>query len=155
MIFRHEILNARRVTRDSSCSNRETDSVQSRQKATDMNAMSQNKTTNITATCEHCRTEVGLRPSGLHMVLYDNGANGYYEFFCPRCTELNQKAMDFGIVRILRDAGVKATVTHVPLEVVDRAPDGGSPKIASDDVLDFYLDLQKTDYVAALADKAA
>lgn len=104
----------------------------------------------ITATCPACHVEVVLRPSALHMTLYDNGYDGFYSFFCPKCTELNDKPMDFGIVRILKDAGVRYTLVHIPLEITERGI-SPAPEISSDDIMDFHLDSAKTNYLADLA----
>lgn len=112
--------------------------------------MNRNSGTNITATCPACHVEVVLRPSALHMTLYDNGFDGFYSFFCPKCTELTDKQMDFGIVRILKEAGVRYTLVHIPLEVTERAQIA-APEISSDDIMDFHIDSDKTDFLADLA----
>ena len=106
--------------------------------------------TNITATCPACHVEVVLRPSALHMTLYDNGFDGFYSFFCPKCTELCDKQMDFGIVRILKEAGVRHTLVHIPLEITERGTTP-APEISSDDIMDFHIDSDKTNYLADLA----
>lgn len=117
---------------------------------TDTTIMSRHTGTNITSTCTRCENEVVLRPSALYMTLYDNGANGFYSFFCPRCTELCDRNMDFGIAKILNEAGVRHNMVHVPLEVIERKT-SPAPTISSDDIMDFHLDVEKTDFIADLA----
>lgn len=93
----------------------------------------------ITASCSECAAESTLRPSAFRMTIFDSGRGSYYSFFCPSCTEESRRELDPALEVILCRFGVRLTLVHVPLEVLE--PKGGPP-ISPEDVMDFVLDLE-------------
>lgn len=95
--------------------------------------------TRIKVTCPICG-EQELRPSGLHLTVFDAGDAHFYEFFCPGCHEHVRKPADETIQGLLMSADVEHTFEHVPLEVLE-AHNG--PSITVDDVMDFVVALRR------------
>jgi len=105
--------------------------------------------TTIKATCPSCG-EVELTADDLKLMVCNNQAPlSYYEFRCPRCIEDIRKPADDHIISLLVSGGVHATSWSMPAEALETHY---GPRISYDELLDFALSMERTDYVAALAD---
>jgi len=96
----------------------------------------------IQVACGVCCNISMLRASAFHVTVFDSGVGDYYSFFCPHCTEESRHPMDEALVLTFTRLGVRLTVEHVPLEVLE--PKGGPP-ISSDDIMDFVLEMASLD----------
>jgi hypothetical protein len=106
--------------------------------------------TTIKATCPTCG-EVELTADDLTLMVCSQAALSYYAFRCPRCIEEIRKPADDHIISLLISGGVRATNWNVPAEALEEH-DGSS--ISYDELLDFALAVDRTDYLAALAEHA-
>lgn len=70
----------------------------------------------------------------------------YYAFSCPSCREEIRKPADDHVISLLMSGGVRAQVWELPAEALE--PKVG-PVIDYDDLLDFALQLNDDDYLAA------
>ena len=75
----------------------------------------------------------------------------YYAFRCPRCVEEIRKPADDHIISLLVSGGVRATNWAVPAEALEAH---SGPVISYDELLDFALAMERTEYLAALAEHA-
>jgi predicted RNA-binding Zn-ribbon protein involved in translation (DUF1610 family) len=106
--------------------------------------------TTIKATCPTCG-EVELTADDLTLMVCSQAPLSYYAFRCPRCIEEIRKPADDHIISLLVSGGVRATSWSIPAEALEEH-DGSS--ISYDELLDFALAVERTDYLAALAEHA-
>ena len=106
--------------------------------------------TTIKATCPTCG-EVELTADDLTLMVCSQAPLSYYAFRCPRCIEEIRKPADDHIISLLVLGGVCAMNWNILVEVFEEY-DGLS--ISYDELLDFALAIDRTDYLAALADHA-
>lgn len=98
----------------------------------------------VTASCPHCQSDIKIRPDGVHVYLYSTGwPNDYYAFFCPECKGYVQKDADAHVTQMLIEAGVRHTLTEVPLEVVERK--ACRTPVTGDDILNLISYLRDHD----------
>jgi hypothetical protein len=76
----------------------------------------------------------------------------YYAFDCGTCGEEVRKPADDHVVSLLVSGGVPAQVWDLPAEVLEVKT---GPALSYDDLLDFGLQLGRTDLLASFADHAA
>ncbi|CAN5144294.1 hypothetical protein BH24ACT10_BH24ACT10_07940 [soil metagenome] len=107
--------------------------------------------TTIKASCPTCG-EVELTPADVALMVCSHAPLSYYAFDCPTCHELVKKPADDHVVSLLVSGGVPASVWEVPGEALE-AKDG--PRLSYDDLLDFALQLETTDLLAAAAGASA
>lgn len=98
--------------------------------------------TTIRATCSGCG-EVELTPDDIQLRVCTYAPASYYEFECPLCGEGVQKPADDRVVQLLISGGVTASVWELPEEI--REAHSG-PAFTFDDLLDFHLLLQRSDW---------
>ncbi|ABK52974.1 hypothetical protein Acel_1202 [Acidothermus cellulolyticus 11B] len=106
--------------------------------------------TTIKATCPTCG-EVELTPADLSLMVCNQAVLSYYSFRCPRCIEEVRKPADDHIISLLVSGGVRPIHWSVPAEALE--PHRG-PALSYDELLDFALALERSDYLAALAEHA-
>jgi hypothetical protein len=106
--------------------------------------------TTIKATCPTCG-EVELTADDLKLMVCNQSALSYYSFRCPRCVDEVRKPADDHIISLLVSGGVRATHWSIPAEALE-LHDG--PAISYDELLDFALAIERTEYLAALAEHA-
>ena len=107
--------------------------------------------TTIKASCPTCG-EIELTPADVVLMVCNHAPLSYYAFDCPTCLELVKKPADDHVVSLLVSGGVPASVWEVPGEALE-AKDG--PPLSYDDLLDFALQLEKADLLAAAAGASA
>lgn len=103
--------------------------------------------TTIKAMCPHCG-EVELTPDDIELRVCTYAPASYYTFECPACQQEIQKPADDRVVQLLISGGVPATVWELPGELSERH-DG--PPLTIDDLLDFHLLLQRSDWFERLS----
>jgi len=106
--------------------------------------------TTIKATCPTCG-EVELTADDLTLMVCNQAPLSYYAFRCPRCVEEIRKPADDHIISLLVSGGVRATNWAVPAEALETH---AGPAISYDELLDFALAMERTEYLAALAEHA-
>jgi hypothetical protein len=106
--------------------------------------------TTIKATCPTCG-EVELTADDLTLMVCSQAPLSYYAFRCPRCIEEIRKPADDHIISLLVSGGVRATNWAVPAEALESH---AGDSINYDELLDFALAMERTDYLAAQADHA-
>ena len=107
--------------------------------------------TTIKASCPTCG-EVELTPPDVALMVCSHAPLSSYAFDCPTCRELVKKPADDHVVSLLVSGGVPASVWEVPSEALEAK---GGPPLSYDDLLDFALQLERTDLLAAAADASA
>jgi predicted RNA-binding Zn-ribbon protein involved in translation (DUF1610 family) len=100
-------------------------------------------TSSLVALACPCCGDLELRPSALHVTVFNPSAVHQVRFFCPSCTDeivmpLTVTASDF----LIRTLGVGFDEAVVPAEFLE---DKSGPPLTSDDVLDFCLALRGVD----------
>lgn len=103
--------------------------------------------TTIKASCPSCG-EVELTPADVALMVCSHAPLSYYCFACPTCTDEVRKPADDHVVSLLVSGGVPAQVWDVPAEALE--PRTGAA-LGYDDLLDFALQLGRTDLLSALA----
>lgn len=103
--------------------------------------------TTIKATCPTCG-EVEMTAEDLTLMVCTHAPLSYYAFRCPRCVEVVRKPADDHVISLLVSGGVRATTWEVPEEAME--PHQGDP-LSYDDLLDFALALDHTDFLADFA----
>ena len=106
--------------------------------------------TTIKATCPTCG-EVELTAADLTLMVCSQAPLSYYAFRCPACVKEIRKPADDHIISLLVSGGVRATSWAVPAEALETHTGG---RISYDELLDFALTMERTDYLAALAEHA-
>lgn len=102
----------------------------------------------IVVTCFECESDINLGHKKISIILPVEGGDEevLYQFTCPLCDTMWLRPLpdDPKIFKALQSAGVK--VISAPLEVSERVSD--SPRVTSDDLLDFCISLQEAgDYL--------
>jgi hypothetical protein len=103
--------------------------------------------TTIKASCHDCG-EVELTNADVTLMVCSHAALSYYTFVCPKCTHDVRKPADDHVVSLLMSGGVRAVVWEIPAEALE--PHDGAV-ISYDDVLDFALQLSRSDMLAEVA----
>lgn len=100
----------------------------------------------ITATCDHCKADLKLKPEGIHLFQFSVGFPGdYYAFFCTKCHAYVTKPADNNVCTLLISGNVPRTMIEVPLEVVERK--ACRTPLRYDDLLDLMSYLQTHSYL--------
>ena len=99
--------------------------------------------TTIKATCPVCG-DVDLTPNDVRLTVADAAGWATYTFTCTECHDRIEKPADDEVVALLSSAGVE--IDRVPAEALEGH---SGPALTYDDVLDFALWLEKTDFVAS------
>ncbi len=107
--------------------------------------------TTIKASCPTCG-EVELTPADVALMVCSHAPLSYYAFQCDGCRTEVRKPADDHVVSLLISGGVPATVWDLPGEALEVK---AGPAICYDDLLDFALQLGRTDLLASLVDRAA
>lgn len=107
--------------------------------------------TTIRANCPSCG-DVQLRAEQLTVRICADTEQGSYTFRCPSCAMAVAKDASQRIVDLLATTGVRMQVWRLPAELEERR---NGPTLSSDDLLDFHLLLQTTDWFENLADEVA
>lgn len=103
--------------------------------------------TTIKASCPDCG-EVELTSADVTLMVCSYAPLSYYSFQCTKCSTEVRKPADDHVVSLLLSGGVQAVVWELPAEALEVHQ---GPAIDYDDVLDFALQLSRTDLVASLA----
>jgi len=103
--------------------------------------------TTIKASCPSCG-EVELTPADVSLMVCSHAPLSYYAFTCPGCADEVRKPADDHVVSLLVSGGVPATVWDVPAEALEPRSGGA---LTYDDLLDFALQLSRTDLLAPVA----
>jgi hypothetical protein len=106
--------------------------------------------TTIKATCHTCG-EVELTADDLTLMVCSHAPLSYYAFRCPRCVEEVRKPADNHIISLLVSGGVRATTWSIPAEALESH---AGAEVSYDEILDFALAIDRSDYLAAFADHA-
>ena len=101
--------------------------------------------TTIKASCPVCG-DVELKPAQLRLVVCTRSEWSYYAFSCTTCRDEVRKPADEEIVALLVSGGVSPERWEIPVEALEEHL---GPQITYDDVLDFALELERTDALAA------
>jgi hypothetical protein len=104
-------------------------------------------TTQIKATCPECG-EVNLTPEDVQLMVCTVQTLSYYAFDCGGCVRQVRKPADERIVSLLKSGGVRMQRWQVPAEVLEEKT---GPALGYDDVLDFALAANDTDFLADIA----
>ncbi len=102
--------------------------------------------TTIKTSCPVCG-DVELKPAQMRLVVCSRSDWSYYAFACTDCNDEIRKPADEEIVALLVSGGVAAEHWVIPAEALEEHA-GGS--ITYDDVLDFALEMDQVDLLAAL-----
>src|SRR5688500_11685771 len=97
--------------------------------------------TNIRATCPTCG-EIDLTADDIHLKISSNEEASIYKFECPSCVETVCKPADSRIIQLLISGGVRATLMEGPSDPSD-------PVFTYDDLLDFHMELESEEAIAA------
>ena len=103
--------------------------------------------TTIKASCPDCG-EVELTAADVTLMVCSYAPLSYYTFECTQCRVAVRKPADDHVVSLLLSGGVQAVVWELPAEALE-VHEG--PAISYDDVLDFALQLTRSDLVASFA----
>jgi len=102
--------------------------------------------TTIKTSCPVCG-DVELTPGQLRLVVCSRTEWSYYSFLCATCRDEVRKPADGEVVTLLVSGGVMAEHWVIPAEALE---EHHGPAIAYDDVLDFALQLDRVDLLAAM-----
>ena len=106
--------------------------------------------TTIKASCPSCG-EVELTSADITLRVCNHAPLSYYSFVCRTCRDEVRKPADDHIISLLVSGGVRATSWAVPAEALESHT---GPSISYDELLDFALAMERTEYLAALAEHA-
>lgn len=108
------------------------------------------KEANVVVVKTWCPTcgEQDLPANGIRLRTFRPYCTGrdFYEFNCPECSELIQRPADRYVVRALRTGRVPETKVNLPAEMLDTKR-ADTRQLTRDDILDFALQLQSTDFL--------
>ena len=107
--------------------------------------------TTIRATCPSCG-EVELTPEDIELRVCTQPSSSYYQFLCPLCDDTVRKPADDRVVQLLISGGVSASVWQLPDEALETR---AGPAFTTDDLLDFHLLLEKSDWFDHLLQETA
>jgi hypothetical protein len=102
--------------------------------------------TTIKTSCPVCG-DVELTPAQMRLVVCSRTEWSYYAFACTTCRDEIRKPADEEIVALLVSGGVVAEHWVIPAEALE---DHAGASITYDDVLDFALELDQVDLLAAM-----
>ncbi len=102
--------------------------------------------TTIKTSCPVCG-DVELTPAQMRLVVCTRSDWSFYAFQCDTCQDEIRKPADDEVGTLLVSGGVVAEQWVIPAEALE---DHEGPVIAYDDVLDFALQLDRVDLLAAL-----
>jgi hypothetical protein len=102
--------------------------------------------TTIKTSCPMCG-DVELTPAQMRLVVCNQPDRSFYAFSCTNCRDEIRKPADEEVVALLVSGGVIAETWEIPAEALE---DHLGPAISYDDVLDFALQLERIDRVAAV-----
>ena len=102
--------------------------------------------TTIKTSCPVCG-DVELTPAQMRLVVCNLADRSFYAFSCSTCRDEVRKPADDEVVALLVSGGVIAERWEIPAEALE---DHIGPQISYDDVLDFALQLERVDRVAAI-----
>ncbi|MHB1615001.1 MAG: hypothetical protein ACYCXA_12515 [Actinomycetes bacterium] len=100
--------------------------------------------TTIKASCPDCG-DVELTPRQLRLVVCNHAPWSFYSFACPACRVEVRKSADREIITLLVGGAVVAEPWYVPAEALE---EHRGSALTVDDILDFALDLGRTDQLA-------
>jgi len=103
--------------------------------------------TTIKASCPACG-EVELTSADVTLMVCNHAPQSYYTFTCPKCCDEVRKPADDHVVSLLMSGGVRAEVWELPAEALESK---AGPTLTYDDLLDFALQLNSTEFLAAAA----
>ena len=103
--------------------------------------------TTIKASCPGCG-EVELTSADVTLMVCSYAPQSYYSFVCPKCGAEVRKHADDHVVSLLMSGGVRAEVWELPAEALEAKT---GPVLTYDDLLDFALQLNSSDLLAAAA----
>ncbi|MDQ1713018.1 MAG: hypothetical protein QOE45_2468 [Frankiaceae bacterium] len=103
--------------------------------------------TTIKASCPTCG-EVELTSEDVTLMVCSHASQSYYTFDCPKCADEVRKPADDHVVSLLMSGGVRAEVWELPAEALETH---AGPALTYDDLLDFALQLNSADDLAAVA----
>jgi predicted RNA-binding Zn-ribbon protein involved in translation (DUF1610 family) len=103
--------------------------------------------TTIKASCPACG-EVELTSKDVTLMVCNQAPQSYYTFTCPKCGDNVRKPADDHVVSLLMSGGVRAEVWELPAEALETKT---GPALTYDDLLDFALQLNATEFVATVA----
>ena len=102
--------------------------------------------TTIKTSCPVCG-DVELTPGQLRLVVCSRTDWSFYSFLCTTCRDEVKKPADGEVVTLLVSGGVTIEQWVIPAEALEEHE---GPAIAYDDVLDFALQLDRVDLLAAM-----
>jgi hypothetical protein len=102
----------------------------------------------VRATCPACG-DVELPLSALTLQVCVDDCSSVYAFACPACRARVSKGADDVVVDVLLASGVELAVWSYPAELSETHE---GPPLTLDDVLDFHLLLEASDWFSTLAD---
>jgi hypothetical protein len=102
--------------------------------------------TTIKTSCPVCG-DVELTPAQMRLVVCNQVDRSFYAFSCTTCRDEIRKPADEEVVALLVSGGVIAERWEIPAEALEEHL---GPRISYDDVLDFALQLERVDRVAAI-----
>ncbi|GAA1694759.1 hypothetical protein GCM10009765_50020 [Fodinicola feengrottensis] len=105
----------------------------------------------IKATCPYCG-DVDLTTQDVVLHECSTGGLSYYTFDCTGCARSIRKPADTHVSTLLRTGGVRVEHWSIPDEAAE-AHHG--PVLSVDDLLDFVIELSKTEDLAAAARRVA
>ena len=107
--------------------------------------------TTIKASCPSCG-DVELTPTQVRLVVCSVKSWSYYAFTCPACRTEVRKPAGKEVVALLTSGGVVAEPWTIPAEALEERC---GPALTYDDVLDFALALDSTDFIVQVASRHA
>jgi hypothetical protein len=102
--------------------------------------------TTIKTSCPVCG-DVELTPAQMRLIVCSRSEWSYYAFSCTTCRDEIRKPADDEVVALLVSGGVVAEQWVIPAEALEERSGG---VISYDDVLDFALELDRVDLLAAM-----
>jgi hypothetical protein len=102
--------------------------------------------TTIKTSCPVCG-DVELTQAQMRLVVCSRADWSYYSFACTTCHDEIRKPADEEIVALLVSGGVAAQHWVIPAEALE---EHSGSSITYDDILDFALDLDQVDLLAAM-----
>lgn len=105
----------------------------------------------VRATCPTCG-DIELAVDHVQVQVCVTTGSSTYSFLCPACALIVNKEANDSVVESLTTAGSRLVVWTLPAELDE--PKVG-PRITHDDLLEFHLALESTDWQAELASLTA
>jgi hypothetical protein len=103
--------------------------------------------TTIRASCPFCG-DVELAAPDVRLAVCTLASLSYYAFVCPSCQTEVRKPADEHVVTLLVAGGITPRRFDVPAEMLEQRP---ATPMGYDELLDFALEVARTDNLAALA----